>query len=301
MKLTEHQRLLLPYDPPPPPAIGGQLPSIPLLWERTKLFFARVIGHIGSTSALSKRWRLSRDEKQLVLGWLEPVEKLARSCLLVRAFNFLMMTPEGRRLMRETPKMAMPSPPNPPGQKSNPYSTKVLMPGWHTIAQNWRAAMEQKKLDEQREAERAARDRYDPANWGGGFRVLGWTFPEDESRSLPAASRKRSRVGIDFFEPNPWAAIDSPLSKPERESEKDRPALILARRIEALSQVIDNPDRAVMRLARFIARLPREALETLKDLNAFVRRHWLHCGRDPGLAADHVRRAASVYCALDTG
>ena len=124
MKLTEHQRLLLPYDPPLPATVGGRLPSIPQLWERAKLLFTRVIDHIGSTPDFSKRWRLTRAEKTTLLGWLEPVEKLARSCLLVRALNFLMMTPEGRRLMRETPKMAMPSPPKPPGQASNNRSTK---------------------------------------------------------------------------------------------------------------------------------------------------------------------------------
>jgi hypothetical protein len=80
----QHARLLPPYDPPLPAAIGGQLPAIPQLWERARLFFSRVIDHIGSTASLSKRWRLTRAEKKEVLGWLEPVEKLARSCLLVR-------------------------------------------------------------------------------------------------------------------------------------------------------------------------------------------------------------------------
>jgi hypothetical protein len=296
----QHAHLLRPYDPPLPVAIGGRLPSIPQLWERTKLFFSRVITHIGSTASFSQRMRLTRSEKKEVLGWLEPVEKLARSCLLVRAFCFLMMTPEGRRMMRETPKMAMPSPPKPPGQPSNPHSTKVIMPGWHTIARNWRAAMEQRKRDEAREAERAARDRHDPANWGGGFRVLGWSFPEDETSSLPANSRKPRRVGIDLIEPNPWAAIDSPLSRPASEREKDSPALILARRIETLARVIENPDRSVTRLARFIAKLPREAFEPLKQLHEYRRIHWLHTGRDALLAADHVCRAAAIYCTLDT-
>ncbi|HEY7797524.1 MAG TPA: hypothetical protein VIA80_02070, partial [Hyphomonadaceae bacterium] len=70
--------------------------------------------------------------------------------------------------------------------------------------------------------------------------------------------------------------------------------------IETLARVIENPDRAVMRLARFIARLPREALEPLRDFNEYRRSYWLHTGRDALLAADHVCRAASIYCVLDT-
>ena len=65
--------------------------------------------------------------------------------------------------------------------------------------------------------------------------------------------------------------------------------------------MINDPARAVMRLARYIAKLPREALEPLTDLNAYLRTHWLHGGRDYITAADHVRRAASVLCGLDTG
>src|SRR5262245_2728219 len=101
MKLTDHQLLLLPYDPPIAPPAGGKLPSIPQLWDRAKVMFARVIDHIGSTARFSQRFRLTRTDKKQVLGWLEPVEKLARSCLIVRAFSFLMMTPQGMKLLRE--------------------------------------------------------------------------------------------------------------------------------------------------------------------------------------------------------
>ncbi|HEX5007622.1 MAG TPA: hypothetical protein VFV70_10945 [Hyphomonadaceae bacterium] len=295
-----HSRLLLPYDPLPPPAAGGRLPPVPQLWERAKVFFARVIDHIGSTGRFAQRMRLAHREKREVLGWLEPVEKLARSCLLARALGFLLMTPQGQKLRRETPKIAMPMAPH---QRPAPvHKTTIPAPGWHTIAQNWRAAMEARKLDEQRGAARAALDRYDPENWGGAFRVVHWQFPEPEDkRPVPAALRKPRRVGIDIFEPDPWPSIRSPLDRPQRHEEKDRPALILARRIEALARVIDNPEPAIMRLARYIARLPREALQGLTEATAIPRPYWLHGGDTPRAAAAHVRRAAEVYCYIEPG
>jgi hypothetical protein len=72
------------------------------------------------------------------------------------------------------------------------------------------------------------------------------------------------------------------------------------RRIEALARVIDNPVRALTRLAPYIAKLPREALEPLRDLNAFRRCHWLHGRGDYLAAAARVRRGAAVLCALDS-
>jgi hypothetical protein len=298
MKLTEHERLLLPYDPPLPPPAGGKLPSIPQLWERAKVMFGRVIAHIGSTATFSQRMRLTRTEKKEVLGWLEPVEKLARSCLLVRAFNFLMMTPQGRKLLRETPKMAMPEPPKPPGQQ-NTRSTKIPLGGWHTHAPYARVLAERRKLEEQRAAERAARDRYDPQNWGGGFRVIGWNFPEDETRApqkkMPQWAQLL-RMSLDNTPLTP--AIARPLPKTE---EKERPALILARRIEALARVIEKPERAIHRLARFIARLPKEALEGLREQYTYARPHWLQGrGLDIPQGAAHARCATTAFCALDS-
>jgi hypothetical protein len=299
MKRTQHERLLLPYDPPPPATIGGRLPSIPQLWERAKVYFARVITQIGSTASFSQRMRLTRSEKQEVLGWLEPVEKLARSCLLVRAFSFLMMTPEGRRLMRETPKMPMPEPKRP--DSTPPRITRI--PIWHTHAPYARLLAERRKIEEQKAAERAARDKYDPANWGGAFRVLGWSYPEGQGQQPPKEKLPNWAMVLSVsLDPDPvgaWRTRSEPRPKDPCQ-DQDRPALILARRIEALARVIADPAPAVKRLARYIARVPREALEPLKDLNEYRRSYWLHTGRDALLAADHVCRTVSVYNALDT-
>ena len=94
----------------------------------------------------------------------------------------------------------------------------------------------------------------------------------------------------------PRSPLPGPLPR-----EKERPALILARRIEALSRVIENPGPAIYRLARFIARLPKQALDALKEQYAYARPHWLHGrGLDIPHSAAHVRRATCVFCEPDS-
>jgi hypothetical protein len=282
-----------PYDPPLPAAIGGRLPSIPQLWERARHLFCRVMLHVGSTADFSRRWRLSRTSKKEVLGWLEPVEKLARSCLLVRVLGFLLMTPQGLKLLRETPKMAMPAPKKP--DSTPPRITRI--PIWHTVAPMARAMAERQKLEEQKAAERAARDRHDPENWGGGFRVIGWSLPDDHKRAPPGKKMPQWAALLrDSLDPDPIGAYHTRHPPREVVRETDPPALILARRIETLARVLENPAPAVMRLARYIAKLPREALQTLKDTASSRRSHWRHGADDSVSAAAHVRRAASVFC-----
>jgi hypothetical protein len=241
--------------------------------------------------------RLARKERRELLGWLEPVETLARSCLIVRAFAFLLMTPQGRKLLQDAPRIEMPTPPHQLAAQNARRGLKIPMPGWHTIASNWRALVEQRKLEEQREAERAARDKHDPETWGGAFRIVGWSFPEPEqTRPVPAQFQKLRRVGIDVFEPDPRPVAASPLTRPRPEPEPERPAFRLARRIAQLGRVIDNPEPAIRRLARFLASLPLEALEPLKEQTASAGAHWRQgCGLDVRHAAAHVRRAAAVF------
>ena len=53
--------------------------------------------------------------------------------LMIEAITFLLMTPEGAKLRRETPKCTPPTPPA-PKPKSAPHKITIAMPGWHTIA-----------------------------------------------------------------------------------------------------------------------------------------------------------------------
>jgi hypothetical protein len=287
----DHTRLLLPYDPPLAAAIGGALPSIPSLWDRAKVFFERVIKEIGSAADFSKRWKVSRKERREVLGWLEPVESLVRSCLIVKAIAFLLMTPEGRKLMRDTPKMPMPEWPKP--KTSDNHIVTIPHPGWSTIAAHRNALAERERLEAERAARKAATDRHDPANWACVFRSVGWKFPEDDAERPPP--KKLSPVWISVLDPDPLWPVTDPARKPSGPATKDRPALKLARRIEAVARVLADPGKATWKLARFLARIPSEALDGFKDAYARTRSWWKHGFTENRQAKAHIRRAATVF------
>ena len=79
---------------------------------------------------------------------------------------------------------------------------------------------------------------------------------------------------------------------PERD---DGAGPCLARRIEALSRVLAKPERAIRRIARFLASLPREALDPPDP--AWVSTHGWHHGRNEFHAADDlaVRALTILY------
>ena len=72
MRNDPDARMFLPYERPRPP--GEPLPAIPTLWEKAAQMFARVVAHIGSTSSLAKRWRVSRGDRAEFANWLAPAQ-----------------------------------------------------------------------------------------------------------------------------------------------------------------------------------------------------------------------------------
>lgn len=274
--------MLLPYNPPPP-AEGARLPSPPALWRRARDLLAALTAHIGQLTVFARR-TLSLDGKREVLGWLEPLEKQVRASLILRALNFLLMTPAGRRLMRETPRSPPPRKPQPP------TATGVLTipsPGWSTIAQH-RAA----QAAEQAEQATAAGMRDgDPDEASSAFRVIRWRFPTDADTPQPPP-RPASRTSlIALFDANPFPR----LIIPSRETPPEPEARFLARRIAAVGRIIASPARPAARLARLFARLPREALQGLTETYLHTRPWWRHGVAEAYAAFAHVRRAA---CAL---
>jgi hypothetical protein len=297
----EYQRLLLPCDPPLPVTEGGRLPSITVLWERAKMMFERVLKHAGSAAGFSSRATVTRRDKTELLGWLQPVERTVRSCLIVKAVNFLLMTVEGRKLMRETPKDPMPERPQPeqslqPGPNSVGV-TVIPYPGWNTIAQHRRALalrqQEQKARAEQRARAQAGFDRHDPSSWTCPFRVIGWKSAHPvEDRTAPGTP---APCGVFVLGPehDPRARSRTPVP-PAPGSGTPRLALRLARRIEAVSRVLAEPDKHTRTLARYLARLPLEALEGLRETTSRVQAWWNHGSEVASQGAAHVRRAATI-------
>lgn len=168
---------------------------------------------------------------------LKPVEKLARELIVPEAATYLLMTPEGMKLRREARIIA----------RFDPHTLAVLRPGGPV------AAIKPDTRD--------MSDMSDPKTWRCAFRVMHWVHPEDDGRAPKKKSGPRPRLfsydDIVAFLPKPRRQI------PERCEDPGAP---LARRIEALSRVLDKPERAIRRIARFLAGLPREALEPLAPL-----------------------------------
>lgn len=247
---ARHARMLLPYTPPPPPADGGRLPPPPSLWQRAQGFLASLAAQF--TALANPHLPEARHE---ALARLEPLEKLVRALLIVRAVTFLLMTPNGRRLMRETPKSPFPQKPTPPSKRDS-YILTIPQPAWSTIAQH--------------QAPSAAAPPRTPSEASSPFRVCAWRFP------------------IDFDTP-PQPADRAP-QKPSARPKSSAPDL--TRRLAALTRILADPARPASRLARWFARLPREALQGLTETFVHVRRDWNHGVAEAIAAAAHVRRAA---------
>jgi hypothetical protein len=263
-----YERLFLPYDPPLPPCSGARLPSIPCLWERARMMFGRVLKHIGSTASLARRWRLTRTEKKDVLAWLEPVEQLTRACLIVKAIAFLLMTPEGRRLMREPPKRPDPS--------AAPLHAAEA-PG------------------QERLSERAATpsDASEGKKRSAPFRVIRWTpaapDPDQEQPNKPAPC---AAMALSAGSLAPDLPPSERLADPA--GGKQPPAARLARRIDALDRVLARPEEEARRRARFLVGLPRGALATLQNIYGRRRPWWNHGFEDNRLVVQHIWRAAPL-------
>jgi hypothetical protein len=73
-----------------------------------------------------------------------------------------------------------------------------------------------------------------------------------------------------------------------------RSALAFARRIEALSRVIGNPEPAIRRLIRFFARLPHGLIDPAGFGVRFTG-NWRHCGPEYRRAPMHSERLFTVF------
>lgn len=100
-----HSGLLRPLPPPEDPSVKTL--SLPELWGRVRGFLARVQDEAGSVGRLREQGFFGAEDRQEIEGWLKPVERLVRIVLIAQAVIRLLMTPDGRKLLRETPK-AMP-------------------------------------------------------------------------------------------------------------------------------------------------------------------------------------------------
>lgn len=207
-----------------PVTAGPKRWTIPDLWRAAQRFVASMFGEHGDARALVARTPLRGAERNAILEKLIPAERLVRELLISNAITFLLMTPAGRRIRARAKPITPPAPPPPP---PGPYgTTRVLtIPLNANLARHYRPA-----------PVRTPRPPADPANpetWRVQFRILRW----DVGRR------------------------PKPPRKPPRRPFQPPGNLGIARRIEALGRVTAAPRARMMRLARYLARLPKRMLD----------------------------------------
>ena len=274
-------------DPMSAPAWPPTTLSIPDLWTRAKAMFSVLMREVKSSATLARTRKLARRERTDILCRLVPVEKIVRSLLVTEALIYLLMTPEGRKLLKTTPKMPMPSPPPPVGVQKHSHKVTIPMPGWQTIA-----AL-QPRIDPRIVAPEpqtpAPAEQSAPENLSRAFRVLGWNHPQPDDQPPKEAPRRNwiTTFGDTHFPLPPKQPSKQP---PPADPEHDPSAREIARRIGALERVLSNREPAIRRLAKYIAGLPRDVL-TLPSGYAVDTLWWWH-GRPEYFNACNLCRPA---------
>ncbi len=228
------------------------------LWSMARFMFETITLRIASIADLARRNRFPNKERRGMLNRIEPVEKITRNLLVVRAITWLLMTVPGRKLLAATPKMAMPERPKPP-ERDPRGTTSIRMPypGWTTIARPWRPAPPAPPPA----PEKPRLSPLDPASWTCPFRVFGWVWPETEATHPPRKPLPQAYALLKVSLQDPHI-LRSPKQhrEPKERSGYNIVATALAHRLEAVGRVLADPEPHIRRLARLIARLPRGML-----------------------------------------
>ena len=192
-------------DPMSAPAWPPTTYALPDLWTRAKALFVVLMREVKSVAGLARTRHLTYRQRTDILCRLVPIEKIVRSLLMTEALIFLLMTPQGRRMLATTPKKPPPSPP-PVGVKKNTHKITIPMPGWNTIA-----AL-QPRIDPRIDAPEAAAhdDPRTPENMACRFRVLAWAHATPEH---PPCKEPPRRSWVTTFEPSNFPASEHPASK----------------------------------------------------------------------------------------
>lgn len=279
-------------DPMSAPAWPPTTYALPDLWTRAKALFVVLMREVKSVAGLARTRHLTYRQRTDILCRLVPIEKIVRSLLMTEALIFLLMTPQGRRMLATTPKKPPPSPP-PVGVKKNTHKITIPMPGWNTIA-----AL-QPRIDPRIDAPEAAAhdDPRTPENMACRFRVLAWAHATPEH---PPCKEPPRRSWVTTFEPSNFPAPEHPASKSPAGTNVDSEssARAIARRITAVERVLANREPAIRRLAKFIAGLPRYALMPPSAYEIDTR-WWWHGRPEFFNAEDRCRPAVRAFNKLE--
>lgn len=300
-----------------PPTWPPTRDDVPTLWERAKAMFAGVLKFAGAARELALRYRFTRRDRAEIEGRLKPVEKIVRILLMIEAATFLLMTPEGARMLRAAKPETPPPPPAPP---TAPHATRILMPGWHTIAAlqpriDPRIAQREAREREQAEREaleralqgiaisadlpgQGAHDPRDSSTWRCHFPVIRWK--QAEAAAPPTREPPRLLCAVIGEDTNFPVTHDVIPRKPMRESDPidgHAGAIAVARRIEALARVLADPRNAIRQVARRLAAIPHDMIRA-PDMASVNTHRWRHGKPEAWNAANLCGPAIKALLAL---
>ena len=265
------------------------LPSLPDLWSEARRMFTRAIAGAGEPKDIARAEPLTRKTRREVLAWFLPVSTIVRRLVIAKAVIHLLMTPQGRKLMRDARLKPAPPAPEPPSPAKAPHKITIPSPGWHTIYQHVRPMPPptpcRAETPAEAPAEAPAEDCFDPATWRYHYPIARVHEAEAEDRSPAPLNHKRG-PRISLLEPEPEFKPRSPKVL-KRSPAPRHAALRHARRFEMIRRILDDPTRTVLRVARWLAAHDPDAVE-LPRTTRLPMSQWRH----GDLYADQAREHA---------
>jgi hypothetical protein len=232
------------------------------LWERARAMFARAVAAIGQPAAIAAVAALPSELRGRIVGWLLLIETIVRKLLLAEAAALPRPKENGPRLV-EIPLRSV---------------------GVYALV-NQTAASASLAPPARRKASDLAR----PETWRASF---AFSLPRDARVPERQAPRIRALWG-----PTPPPSPPAPAA---RQRHRQKSAFLLARRLEALRRVLNEPARYV----RWLANRLRDLQKRNRDLahQAFVATsRGQFCDRsDPRLRLNAIGKALIARFAFDS-
>lgn len=232
------------------------------LWTRARAMFARALAVLGAISAIAARRTLTPEVRRQIVAWLAPLEHIVRKLLLAEAAALRQSAKAYRTVDEVKPALCVQSRDRVQTQRTAQPSNSLPSGGSERLP---------KQIDLSH-----------PETWTARF---SFAAPRDPL-SVPESRAPRIRAL--------WGATPPPAPPPPRlqraVSAADAP-FRLARRLEAIRRVLENPLPHAERLARLLARAVRRFPEIVRRYLHAPARGNGYDKADPRLSVDALRTA----------
>jgi hypothetical protein len=244
------------------------------LWTRARATFARALAAIGAIGAIAALRTLTPDVRRRIVAWLAPLEHIVRKLLLAEATAL-------HRAARENARRALRIEVVPLRGMALHHRPKV---GTASLrARHGAGIAESCEPEGSRSNAPTDRANTDPETWRATFSLAP---PRDP---LAIADSRAPRIRALWDDARPPAPPPPPPPRARRIVSAEAP-FRLARRLEALRRVLENPLPHAERLARLLARAVRRFPE-------IVRRYLFAPARANGYDKADPRLSVDAYAA----